>query len=499
MPSTQTSPDSNDQLPENKAGQPQKEAATSLGTSATSNSETATADAVAQVQAVKTLKELKRYGGYSFLERVVDDIRNISPEREARKKIYQTEAKTSDKKMLAQRLATWIALLESDKTVEELQTEYEQKAHDENSLYRDNLTTAMAKANPLEANYRAISLFYKNTELDKVPNVTVLNASLEQLADLDNPLVFDAISAEFKQKYDRLDLRENYSLLVMPGYLGKNSVLSKWAKMAHNNKVMLLTDFDNQESGEDTAELFATSNLTGGDLFRSNVIMTCNWLVGRGKTQIVVGKKNNALGVEVDDTQNVEAQDLFVPPSAALAGKIYQTTMSQVTAGKKHGVMNEVDSTRYPLLKSELSTLERLGLVPMVSEYGQVMAFSGKTLFNGDNMGLKTYSVVRVFDYVVKVLFDFLNRRAFENWNSQIEADLRGQIVNFLDSIKGPSKLIEKFKIVRFERDDKIKDQIYLDIRLTPYFPAKSFVIRLDGRKGDDVENPAWASDYSEA
>ncbi|TDN38671.1 type VI secretion system contractile sheath protein TssC [Hymenobacter sp. UV11] len=451
------------------------------------------------MQAVKTLKELKRYGGYSFVERVIDDIRNISPEREARKKIFQTEGKLADKKMLAQRLATWIALLESDKTVEELQTEYEQKAQGENNLYRDNLAAAMEKSNPLEANYRAMSLFYKNTELDKVPNVTVLNASIEQLADLDNPLVFDAIAAEFKQKYDRLDLRENYSLLVMPGYLGKNSVLSKWAKMAHTNKVMLLTDFDNQESGEDTAELFATSNLTGGDLFRSNVIMTCNWLVGRGKTQIVVGKKNNALGVEVDDTQSVEAQDLFVPPSAALAGKIYYTTMSQVTAGKKHGMLNEVDATRYPLLKSELSTLERLGLVPMVSEYGQVMAFSGKTLFNGDNLGLKTYSVVRVFDYVVKVLFDFLNRRAFENWNSQIEADLRGQIVNFLDSIKGPNKLIEKFKIVRFERDDKIKDQIYLDIRLTPYFPAKSFVIRLDGRKGDDVENPAWASDYSEA
>jgi hypothetical protein len=100
---------------------------------------------------------------------------------------------------------------------------------------------------------------------------------------------------------------------------------------------------------------------------------------------------------------------------------------------------------------------------------------------------------------VTKVLFDFLNRRAFENWNSQIEADLRGQIVSFLDSIKGSDKLIEAFKIVRFERDDKIKDRIYLDIRLTPYFPAKSFVIRLDGRKGDDVESPAWASDYSEA
>lgn len=53
----------------------------------------------------------------------------------------------------------------------------------------------------------------------------------------------------------------------------------------------------------------------------------------------------------------------------------------------------------------------------MVNEYGKVMAFSAKTLFNGDNLGLQTYSVVRVFDYVTKVLMDFLNRRAFENFN----------------------------------------------------------------------------------
>ena len=302
------------------------------------------------------------------------------------------------------------------------------------------------------------------------------------LRDLDNPLFIDKVATEFKQNYDRLDMRSNYSLLMVPGYLGSNSILEKWGKVAHTYKVMLLTDFADLESSEDAIELFESANLTGGDLFRSNIIMTCNWLAGRGRV-----------------TEVGESEDLFVPPSAALGGKIYYTLMSQVTAGKKHGSMNEADGVRFATLKSELSALERLGLVPMVNEYGKVMAFSAKTLFNGDNIGLRTYSVVRVFDYVVKVLFDFLNRRAFENWNSQIEADLRGQIVSFLDSIKGPDKLIEKFKIVRFERDDKIKDQIYLDIRVTPYFPAKSFVIRLDGRKGDDVESPAWASDYSEA
>lgn len=303
---------------------------------------------------------------------------------------------------------------------------------------------------------------------------------MDQLTDLDNPRFIDYVGAELKQNYDRLDLRNNYSLMVIPGYMKSNKVVEKWGKIAYNNKVMLVTDFENLENPDDVLDLFTESNLTSADAFKSNVVMTCNYLVGRGKVSEVG-----------------EEEDLFVPGSAALAGKMYNTLMSQVTAGKKHGSMNEVDSVRFDLKKSEISQLERVGLVPMVNEYGKVMAFSAKTLFNGDNLGLQTYSVVRVFDYIAKVLVDFLNRRAFENWTTLTEKDLRKQIIQFLDGIKGADKLIENFKIQRFERDENQKDRIYLDINITPYFPAKSFVVKLDGQKGDDgVE---WNSEYAKS
>jgi hypothetical protein len=132
----------------------------------------------------------------------------------------------------------------------------------------------------------------------------------------------------------------------------------------------------------------------------------------------------------------------------------------------------------------------------MVKEYGKVMAFSAKTLFNGENLGLQTYSVVRVFDYVSKVMMDFLNRRAFENFTASSRKELMGQIVKFLDSITGPTKLIENFAIKRFERDrmQMQKECFYLDIQMKPYFPAKTFLIKLTGQKGDDGTD--WASEY---
>ena len=307
-----------------------------------------------------------------------------------------------------------------------------------------------------------------------------MNAELDQLKDLDFPKFIDKVQDELKSNFDRLDLRDNYSMLVIPGYLGSNKVVEKWAKIAHENKVMLVTDFGNFEAADDVMELFESANLTGGDKYRSNVLMTCNWLVGRGKVD-----------------QVGEEEDLYVPPSAAYAGKIYNTLMSQVAAGKKHGGINEVDAVRFDLKKSEIANIEKLGLIPMVSEYGKVMAFSAKTLFNGDNLGLQTYSVVRVFDYITKVLMDFLNRRAFENFNSKTKKEILGQLVKFLDSISGPGKLIENFDIKRFEQDPNQKDRIFLDIHMKPYFPAKNFMIKLDGQKGDD--GTAWGSEYDES
>lgn len=426
------------------------------------------------------LAELNKMGGFGFVESVVDGIANMNPTRKARKEIFLNDSNKSDeRKELLQKINLWVSLLEGSESADKMADTCKTKAQQADQNLKKNLKNTLDAVRLLETNYRTVAQFYKNTELDKVDNVSIVNASLDQVSDLDNPLYIDAISEEFKNYYDRLDLRDNYSILAIPGYLGSNKVIEKWAKICNENKVMMVTDFANLDKPDDVVDLFHSANLTGGELHRSNVIMTCNWLVGRGKAE------------EVGEEENVE-----LPPSTSLAGKIHKTLMSQVAAGKKHGNINEVDAVKFELKKSEISQLEKMGLVPMVNEYGKIMAFSAKTLFTGDNIGLQTYSVVRVFDYVTKVLLDFLNRRAFENWNAKNEDDLRRQIVTFLDNIKGPDKLIEKFKIVRFEQDRVNKDRVWLDIRMTPYFPTKSFVIKLDGHKGDDGNE--WDAEYTQ-
>ena len=428
------------------------------------------------------LDGLAKFGGFDLLESAIDAVQNINPSRKARKKIFMEEQSKKEERMeLKKTLQWWVDVLKNSGDVAEMLNTCNDKAGLAEKTLNRNLQHAVKETEELERSYRSVALFFKNTESLKVKNVSVINVEPDQLKDLDNTRFIDAIREELIENYDRLDLRNNYSLLILPGYLGSNKVLEKWAKIAYENKVMLVTDFEHLDSPDDVMELFEAANLTGGDPYRSNVIMTCNWLVGRGKFD-EIGEEDH----------------LYVPPAAALAGKIYQTLMSQVTAGKKFGGMNEVDGVRFDLKKSEIANLEKLGLVPMVKEYGKVMAFSAKTLFNGDNLGLQTYSVVRVFDYVTKVMMDFLNRRAFENFNANTRKELNSQIVKFLDGITGPGKLIENFTIRRFEQDPEQKDRIFLDIHLKPYFPAKTFLIKLEGQKGDDADKAEWASKYEQ-
>ena len=427
-----------------------------------------------------SLAQLSKVGGFDLLEVAIDGAQNLNPDRKARKKIFLSESsKKEERDELKKTLQLWAAVLSSSDDVMEMIEKCEQGSQVAEQTLTTNLSKAVESTKDLERSYRSLALFFKNTNSNKLKNVSFMNASPEQVKDLDDTRFIDAVQEELVQNFDRLDLRDNYSLLVIPGYMGSNKVVEKWAKIAHENKVMLVTDFEHLDTPDDVMEMFESANLTGGDIYRSNVIMTCNYLVGRDKFKEIG-----------------EEEVLYLPASTALAGNIYQTLMSQVAAGKKHGSLSEVDGVCFDLKKSEIANLEKLGLIPMVNEYGKVMAFSAKTLFNGDNLGLQTYSVVRVFDYVTKVLMDFLNRRAFENFNSKTRKEILSQIIRFLDNITGPGKLIEKFSIKRFEQDTIQKDKIHLDIHMTPYFPAKNFMIKMDGQKGD--EGTEWDTEYEQ-
>ncbi len=62
--------------------------------------------------------------------------------------------------------------------------------------------------------------------------------------------------------------------------------------MAYENKVFLVTDFQDLETPDDVVDIFFNANHTSGDVFKSNTIMTCNWLLGRQREESVGEEEN---------------------------------------------------------------------------------------------------------------------------------------------------------------------------------------------------------------
>ncbi|WP_299434379.1 type VI secretion system contractile sheath protein TssC [uncultured Maribacter sp.] len=345
---------------------------------------------------------------------------------------------------------------------------------------KKNLHTILEASKPLESAYYALDSFLKNTNTTEVNNLTLLNADIEECKALDNPIFLNTVKEEFTDNYDRLDLMEHYSLMVIPGYLGSHTTLEQWAKIASDNKVLLITDFRHLDTPDDVVELFEKANHVRADLPMANTIMTCNWLVARGA--------NRDLG---------ETEPLYIAPSSALAGKLYSSLLSQACAGTQFGTIDAARGVRFLMTKNDLSVIEQKGLIPMYYANGSTIAYSAKTLFNGNNLGLQTYSVVRVFDYLSKVLVDYLNQRTFENFNINVRKQAMEEIIQFLDKHVGANKLISNFSVLKFERDPKKKDQVILNLNITPYFPAKNFLIRMYGK--NNALNSNWNTNYEVA
>lgn len=416
-----------------------------------------------------SLQKLEKHGGYDLLEGAIDGLENMNPDRRASKTIFLTESEFKEnRENLAKNLELWISLLNSQEKVTDMVDTCKQEAANVDKTLKKNLKKTFDTIKNLERSYRAVTLFFANAESNDVEYLSILNADKNQLQDSESKF-FKLVSNELTKFYDRLNLKNNYSMLVIPGYLGSKQAVDIWGKIAHKNKVLLVTDFKDRPDFKMLKESLEKESLSGGDPHLANVLMTSNWLVGR--------EKHEDIG---------EEEELFVPPAGALAGKLYNTEniiISQGAAGKKFGTINDAKGTRLDMLKSEIASLIDLSTIPMVFEDNRVMAFSNKSLFNGQPIGLQEYSIVRVFDWIGKVFMNFFNDVAFQNWNSSLKRQLKEEVTKFLDDYRGPGKLIEDYRYDDIRQDPVSKD-ITIEIDIKPFFAARNFHIKLTGHEG---------------
>ena len=434
-------------------------------------------------QLKQSLEELESYGDFDLIETLAEGLENMNPDNRAAKRIFLQDSEFAEQREhLKTDLLMWLNILDGDATTASEAVEKCQEATEAaKANLLQNLGSVHEQTQKLELAYRSLGEFFANSGQAKLKCLNLMNVDKEDLGDPDGR-VFTTVRDEINGCYDRLSLKDTYSLLVSPGYFGDKQTVNMWAQMAYRNKVMLVTDYADAPTLKLLNKGLDKANLHDSDAYLSNVIMACNYILGRKKS----------------DENNEEEEDLYLPPSSAIAGRMVNTEeipISQGAAGKKYGTIDMAKGTRLSLLKSELAALIDKGVVPMAFEDNRVMAFSNRSLYNGATDGLQEYPIVRVFDWIGKVFSYFLNMEAFENWDRKNAQEIKQQIIDFLEDYKGPGKLIEGYSEPKITRDEKTKD-IHLDIELKPFYAARNFYIKLSGHKGDSGVTE-WSNEVS--
>ena len=415
---------------------------------------------------------LSSFGGFNAVRGFMPDADNMNPARKAQKNVFLTDKRFADKRETLKRdIKGWLELL--DQADLDSATAFadacKQKEEKYTKVLEQGITDALYATQNLERSYRELDSFFKTCGTDKVKNLRIINVVKEDIADADSGFA-EEVEGILRNGFDRLSLKDAYSLVCVPGAVFNDKVdLLRWAKMAFKYKVLLITDHADEFSFDDLQA--NTEGYRDSDQELMNVVMTANWIVGREAEKMSADEE--------------DAKAFFIAPSAALCGKLYDETanMAQGAGGKKYGTLDGVKGVKSDLLKSEIAALMDNQVIPMVYSEGRVMAFNNTTLYNGDLEAMKEYPIVRMFDWVKKVLMNFVHEVALENWDPyNSPKQLKAKIQEFLNMYKGYGNLFQNYEIGE-PRQDPVTKQITCDITLTPFYAAKNFVIKVAADK----------------
>lgn len=428
-------------------------------------------DMPAKQHAADVTKLLSKFGGFNAVRGFLPDADNLNPARKAAKNVFLTDKRFTEKRAdLVNDLEAWLDILgEGHSTPTEFVDACKTKEAKQTEVLKQGITDALYATKDLERSYRELDSFFKTANSDKVKNLRIINVYKDDIADADSGFSQE-VENLLRNGFDRLSLKDAYSLVVVPGAVFQDKVdLLRWAKMAYKYKVLLITDHADEYSYDD---LFSnTEGYRDSDAELQNVVMTANWIVGRESEKM--------------STDEEDAKAFYIAPAAALAGKLYDesASMAQGAGGKKYGTLDGVKGVKLDLLKSEIASLMDNQVIPMVYSEGRVMAFNNTTLYNGDNPAMKEYPIVRVFDWVKKVLMNFVHEVALENWDPyNSPKNLKAKIQAFLNDYKGYGNLFQNYEIKEPTQDPDTK-RITCDISLTPFYSAKNFIIKVAADK----------------
>ncbi len=420
-----------------------------------------------------SVNALEKGGGFDIFMILDGDMENMDPNTPAVKDVFLEESEWKENRTeLVNKIKLYIDVFSQSETITDMVSKAEEQGLELREMFNTNLKLALDRTRPLEEAYWNVGMFFKNAGSDDLPSVDLVNVPRETVRDLNDNTFFPKVEEWIKEGYHSFDMTENYSMIVIPGWLSKKQVVDKWGEMAHKYKVMLLSDYRDVDT-KSANKLLEKDSLASGAAHLQHVLMFYNNPVIREK-----------------DGQSGEKKDLHASTASAVAGLMYDsdsTPISQARAGTKYGRLKEISGVSENLLDFEAAAIDEKSLIPTIFKSNSVYSWGNRTLFNGNNKGLQEYTIVRTFDWIGKVMMNFLTEQCFKRFTGTLEKELRGQIISFLNDYTGSNKLLQRYHLGEIRQDEKTKD-ILIDINLTPFFAAKNFIVTITGHEGKEFD-----------
>jgi len=392
-----------------------------------------------------------------------------------RKEFLTKKNFATQRKLLTERLKVWVENLSKSENIDDVRKDLNEQATKLETNLEKNMKKVHKASRELETTYRGIDKFFANAqqEPDEKINAYFANVSSEELTNPDDREKFEQLTKAIADLYREWSVRDCFAMAVVPGYLGSVENIDTVARqLGLPNKVHIMTDLPNFEKFEEVMDMLedpAYANLPGIDNYKQYVSVFANYILARSANQY-------------------EDDDMWIPPSAAVAGKMYQgdTTvgMQQPMAGFKHGKIADAKYLRFRANQPDASKINEKGVNPMVNFEGTAVAMGAATLFTKETFNI--YSIRRTYDYVYKTLRHYLNKQTFSVIDQKFIDAMRRDIDKFMKAISGGDNILQDYRVEIFADEEMRKRQeIDIKVSLNPKYPARTF----------NIEFTAWNED----
>ncbi len=400
----------------------------------------------------------------------------LDPKKDFQRKEFLSKPNfAKQRKLLAERLKIWREALTGADDPDQIRKGLNEKMTKLEANLDKNMKRVLRASRDMETAYRAIDKFFANAQLepDEKVNAWFANVSPDQLMDPDDKEKFEQLAKAVSDLYREWSIKDCFSMAVVPGWVGSVENIDTLARqLGLPNKLHIMTDLPNFEKFDEVMDMLedpAYAGLAGIDDFKQYMSVFANYVQAREANQY-------------------EDEDMWIPPSAVVAGKLYQgdstTGMQQPSAGFKYGKIAESKYIKFRANQPDASKINEKGVNTMVNFEGSVVAMGSSTLSTKETFNI--YSIRRTYDYVYKTLRNYLNKQTFSVIDQKFIDALRRDIDKFMKAISGGDNILEDYKIEIFADEEMRKRQeVDIKVALNPKYPARTF----------NIEFAAWNED----